>query len=128
MSVATFIGRSVIGSSAAYAKHAAITTGVGTTRFATELVSSTVEGYHSKDAQLAARRKAALAAFAAKSAKPAVAAEPAKPAEPAATESVIVEPAKAAKPTASESVIVDGVEVIVEPAKSAWPRKVVVTN
>ena len=107
MSVATFIGRSVIGSSAAYAKHAAIATGVGTTRFATELVSSTVEGYHSKDAQLAARRKAALAAFAAKSAKPAVAAEAAEPAivEPAATESVIV-----------------------EPAKSARPRKVVVTN
>lgn len=94
MSVATFIGRSVIGSSAAYAKHAAIATGVGTTRFATELVSSTVEGYHSKDAQLAARRKAALAAFAAKS----------------------------AAPTAAE--VVDGVE----PAKSAWPRKVVVVT
>ena len=122
MSVATFIGRSVIGSSAAYAKHAAIATGAGTTRFATELVSSTVEGYHSKDAQLAARRKAALAAFAAKSAKPAVAAvaaEPAKPAEPAASE-VIIEPAKAAKPTASE--------VIIEPAKSARPRKVAVAN
>ena len=113
MSVATFIGRSVLGSSAAYAKHAAIATGVGTTRFATELVSSTVEGYHSKDAQLAARRKAALAAFAAKSAKPAAAA---------------AEPAKPAEPTASESVIADGVEVIVEPAKSARPRKVVVTN
>lgn len=123
MSVATFIGRSVIGSSAAYAKHAAIATGVGTTRFATELVSSTVEGYHSKDAQLAARRKAALAAFAAKSAKPAVAAEaaePAKPAEPAAAELGIVEPAKAVKPTASE--------VIIEPAKSARPRKVAVAN
>lgn len=90
MSVATFIGRSVIGSSAAYAKHAAIATGVGTTRFATELVSSTVEGYHSKDAQLAARRKAALAAFAAKSAAP-TAAEVVDVVD-------VVEPAKSARP------------------------------
>jgi len=61
MSASKFIG-SVIGNNAARAKHAAIATGVGSLSFVQGVRTHTVASYVAKDAELAARRAAAVAA------------------------------------------------------------------
>ena len=61
MSASQFIG-SVIGSNAARAKHAVIATGVGSLSFVQGVRTHTVEAYAAKDAELTARRAAAVAA------------------------------------------------------------------
>ena len=61
MSASQFIG-SVLGSNAARAKHAVIATGVGSLSFVQGVRTHTVEAYAAKDAELTARRAAAVAA------------------------------------------------------------------
>lgn len=61
MSIASTIGKS-IGTSAAYAKHAAIATGVGSLQFVQDVRTHTADGYAIKDAELNARRLAAAKA------------------------------------------------------------------
>ena len=60
MPIANVIGSS-IGKSAAYVAHAAINSGVGTGRFASDVVSATATGYSTKAEELSARRTAVLA-------------------------------------------------------------------
>lgn len=60
MSIAQTIG-TVVGSSAAYAKHAAISSARYTGKFGADLATSTAQGYAAKDAELRAAREAARA-------------------------------------------------------------------
>lgn len=57
MSIAKTLA-SATGNSAAYAKHAAISTGIGGRGFIAEYLSETKASYLAKDAELAARREA----------------------------------------------------------------------
>ncbi len=56
MSIAKSLG-SATGSSAAYAKHATLATGIGGKGFIADFVAETKAAYLAKDAELAARRE-----------------------------------------------------------------------
>ena len=64
MSIANTIGSS-IGSSAAYAKHGVLMTGIGGSAFVVDTIDAVRAQYAAKDAELSARREAAKAARAA---------------------------------------------------------------
>lgn len=62
MSAGNTIGK-FIGSSAAYAKHGALSAARASGQFGQDVLTGTKAGYDAKDAELAARRAAALEAY-----------------------------------------------------------------
>lgn len=83
MSIGTTLGNA-IGATAAYTKHGAIKAAQATGQFGSDVLAGTKDGYTTKDAELAARRAAALEAYRA-----------------AATQQAPVKVKRAAKPVAA---------------------------